>query len=258
MKFITTIMAMFFATTVYATEIEIVNPGSEEGAFRQVLTTLGEKIPNNAFVQANNPVTAYSFIEGSDAPVLTIWSSEWPGDPKLKSPDVNENNLVALMTYETMMCSREFTSLADLNGKEVKIATWGSAPVAKFLGELENATGAKFTVVPFGGSGSTTKGYLAGDADTVFTITTRQSAIEGDAATKCFAFSAKGDLGFRFVDAILTINAEQNFTDDLRVIVDLLSEQQPWQDKFSGTTTYVGGSIKNLGMYKEAVKNFSN
>jgi hypothetical protein len=257
MKFITTLFAMMFATAAVATELEIVNPGSEEGAFRQVLTTVGEKV-EHAFVQANNPVTAYSFIEGSNAPVLTIWSSEWPGDPKLKSPTVDSNNLVALMTYETMMCSRTFSSLEDLAGQEVKIATWGSAPVAKFLGDLENTTGANFTVVPFGGSGSTTKGYLAGDADTVFTITTRQTAIEGDRETNCFAFSAAGDLGFRFVDAIVTVNAEQNVTEDLRVIVDLLSEQQPWQDKFSGTTTYVGGTTKNLAMYEEAIKNFSN
>lgn len=257
MKLITTLFAIMFATTAAATELEIVNPGSEEGAFRQVLTTVGEKV-EHAFVQANNPLTAYSFIEGSDAPVLTIWSSEWPGDPKLKSPDVNENNLVALMTYETMMCSREFTSLADLKGKEIKIATWGSKPVAKFLDELESLTSAKFTVVPFGGSGSTTKGYLAGDADTVFTITTRQTAIEEDPNTTCFAFSEAGDLGFRFVDAIVTVRADQNTTDGLRLIVDLLSGQESWKDKFSGTTTYIGGSNKNLGMYKEAVKNFSN
>jgi len=256
MKFITTIMAILFASTVYAADLEIVNPGSEEGAFRQVLTTLGEKV-DHAFVQANNPVTAYSFIEGSDAPVLTIWSSEWPGDPELKSPLVDESNLVALMTYETMMCSRKFSSLQDLKGKTVKIATWGSEPVAKFLGNLEDATGATFVVVPFGGSGSTTKGYLAGDADTVFTITTRQTAIEEDAKTKCFAFSSNGDLGFRFVDAIVTVRSDKMLTEKLRELIAMLSTEQSWLDKFSGTSTYVGGSTKNIAMYKEAVVNFS-
>ena len=113
-----------------------------------------------------------------------------------------------------------------------------------------------FVVVPFSGSGSTTKGYLGMDANTVFTITTKQNALLEDKATTCYAFSEKGDLGFRFVDAIITVNANQNTTDDLRVIVDLLSEQQPWQDKFSGTSTYIGEGY--LPMFEEAVVNFSN
>jgi len=252
-KFITALTAMFIATSANA-EILIVNPGSEEGAFRQVLTEIGNKI-DHQFVQANNPVTASTYLAKGNA--LTIWSSEWPGDPKMPSVEVSEDTLVALMTYETMMCSREFTTLEDLNGKEVKIATWGSAPVAKFLGNLEQTTGAKFIVVPFGGSGSTTKGYLAGDADTVFTITTRQSAIEEDANTTCFAFSQAGDLGFRFVDAINTVLLDNNTTTELRAIVGNLSMTPEWQDKFSGTTTYVGGTPENLAMFEEAVVNFS-
>lgn len=252
-KFITALTAMFIATSANA-EILIVNPGSEEGAFRQVLTEIGNKI-DHQFVQANNPVTASTYLAKGNA--LTIWSSEWPGDPKMPSVEVNEDTLVALMTYETMMCSREFTTLEDLNGQEVKIATWGSAPVAKFLGNLEQTTGAKFTVVPFGGSGSTTKGYLAGDADTVFTITTRQTAIEEDPNTTCFAFSEAGDLGFRFVDAINTVWLDENTTTELRAIVGNLSMTPEWQDKFSGTRTYIGGTTQNLAMFEEAVENFS-
>lgn len=252
-KFITALTAMFIATSANA-EILIVNPGSEEGAFRQVLTEIGNKI-DHQFVQANNPVTASTYLAKGNA--LTIWSSEWPGDPKMPSVEVSEDTLVALMTYETMMCSREFTTLEDLNGQEVKIATWGSAPVAKFLENLEQTTGATFTVVPFGGSGSTTKGYLAGDADTVFTITTRQTAIEEDANTTCFAFSEAGDLGFRFVDAINTVWVDKNITTELRAIVGNLSMTPEWQDKFSGTRTYIGGTTKNLAMFEEAVENFS-
>lgn len=254
-KLITTIVAMLFATTAYA-EMTIVNPGSEEGAFRQVLTTIGQEVEHD-FVQANNPVTAYSYIDGADDPVLTIWSSEWPGDPDLKSPEINKSNLVALMTYETMMCSRVFDNLNDMAGKDVKIATWGSEPVAKFLTVLGIEKDINFIVVPFGGSGSTTKGYLGGDADTVFTITTRQGAIEEDSATSCIAFSANGDLGFRFVDAIATVNADEVITNNIRDIVTELSTTQEWKDKFSGTVTYIGGTGKNVFMFNSAVVNFS-
>jgi len=252
---ITAITAMFIATAASA-EITIINPGSEEGAFRQVLTTLGDNIEHK-FVQANNPVTAYSYIQDQTAPVLTIWSSEWPGDSKLKSPKIVADNLVALMTYETMMCSRQFTSLDEMKGQTIKIATWGSEPVAKFLNNLGQKLDVTFEVVPFGGSGSTTKGYIAGDADTVFTITTRQGAIKEDGVTKCIAFSAQGDLGFRFVDAIATLNADTATVDDLRSLVTELSSTTEWQDKFSGTVTYVGGTESNIAMFEEAVVNFS-
>jgi len=234
-------------------EMTIVNPGSQEGAFRQVLTTLGEKV-DHKFIQANNPVTASAYMENDN--ILTIWSSEWPGNSDIDSPKITGKNLVALMTYETLMCSREFKSLDSMKGKTVKIATWGSDPVAKFLKNLGKQYKINFVVVPFSGSGSTTKGYLGMDANTVFTITTKQNALLEDKATTCYAFSEKGDLGFRFVDAIITVNANQNTTDDLRVIVDLLSEQQPWQDKFSGTSTYIGEGY--LPMFEEAVVNFSN
>ena len=130
-KLITTLAAIFIATSAHA-EITIVNPGSEEGAFRQVLTTIGQEVEHD-FVQANNPVTAYSYIDNASTPVLTVWSSEWPGDADMQSPAIDADNLVALMTYETMMCSRQFANLDAMAGQDVKIATWGSEPVAKFL-----------------------------------------------------------------------------------------------------------------------------
>jgi len=254
-KLITTLAAIFIATSAHA-EITIVNPGSEEGAFRQVLTTIGQEVEHD-FVQANNPVTAYSYIDNASTPVLTIWSSEWPGDADMQSPAIDADNLVALMTYETMMCSRQFANLDAMAGQDVKIATWGSEPVAKFLTVLGIEKDINFIVVPFGGSGSTTKGYLGGDADTVFTITTRQGAIEQDNATSCIAFSTDGDLGFRFVDAIATVNADKVTTNNIRNIVTELSTTQEWKDKFSGTVTYVGGTGKNVSMFDSAVVNFS-
>jgi hypothetical protein len=247
-KIITTIAAMFVATAAYADKVQIVNAGSEEGAFRQVLSAIADKVEND-FVQANNPVTASTYF--GDKPSLTVWSSEWPGDTSINSPEINEKNLVALMTYETLMCSREFTSLEDMAGKEVKIATWGSKPVARFLATLEEKTGANFVVVPFGGSGST------GDADTVFTITTRQAAIEEDDATKCFAFSANGDLGFRFVDAIATVNAPDKLTGDITKVVSELKETEEWKNNFAGTVTYTDDKEKLNEMFDEAVKNFT-
>ena len=46
-------------------------------------------------------------------------------------------------------------------------------------------------------------------------------------------------------------------TEKLRELIAILSTEQSWLDKFSGTSTYVGGSTKNIAMYKEAVVNFS-
>lgn len=255
-KIITILFATMFATAALADKVQIVNPGSEEGAFRQVLTTVGEKVDND-FVQANNPVTAYTYLNGKN--ILTVWSSEWPGDPEIKSPKITTDNIVALMTYETLMCSREFDSLDSMAGHQVKIATWGSEPVAKFLTQLGSKIGVDFIVVPFGGSGSTTKGYIAGDADTVFTITTRQSALEEDTKTTCFAFSETGELGFRFVDALVTVNADVALTEKLRNIVENQSATDSWKEKFSGTVTYIqsGRDTKLLEMFDEAVTNFS-
>jgi hypothetical protein len=255
MKIITTIFAMVFATASYAQTVNVVNPGSEEGAFRQVLTAISEGT-DYSFIQANNPVTAYTYLEQPNA--VTMWSSEWPGDPELPSPAITEDNLIALMTSETLMCSREYSSFEEMAGNDVKIATWGSEPVAKFLTALSEEHGINFVVVPFDGSGTTTKGYVAGDADTVFTITSRQDAIKADNVTTCFAFSENDDLGFRFVDAIITVNADTALTDELRERVAKLSTQNEWLEMFTGTVTYVGGSREEyLEMFDSAVINFS-
>jgi hypothetical protein len=250
---ITTVAAILIATTATA-EMQIVNPGSEAGAFRQVLSTIGETI-DHTFVQANNPVTAFSYMQGDN--ILTMWSSEWPGDTNLQSPLIDAENLVALMTYETMMCSRTFTSLSDMSGQQVKLATWGSEPVANFLADLGSAHNIDFVVVPFDGSGSTTTGYIAGDADTVFTITSRQAVIQEDSSTRCIAFSSAGDLGFRFVDVITTVNTDVSITAQLRATTATLSKSVEWLDMFKGSTTYVGGTEDNLAIFNEAVLNFS-
>ena len=250
---------MLFSTMAYA-QVQIINPGSQEGVFRQILSTIGDSTAHN-YVQADNPVTAYTYIEGAEGgtePILTIWSSEWPGDDSLKSPKVSKENIVALMTYETLMCSRAYNSLEDMSGKTVKIATWGSEPVAKFLKNLGAKHNVTFEVVPYGGSGSTTKGYIGKDADTVFTITSRQAALEEDTSTKCIAFSEKGDLGFRFLDAIITVNANEAFVNDLRSTVANLSNTAEWNDKFKGSVTYIGnGTNQTIDMFEEAVANFS-
>ena len=84
-KIMLIIMSMLFSTMAYA-QVQIINPGSQEGVFRQILSTIGDTTDHN-FVQADNPVTAYTYIEGAEGgtePILTIWSSEWPGDDSLK------------------------------------------------------------------------------------------------------------------------------------------------------------------------------
>jgi len=254
-KLIAAITTILITATTASAEITIINPGSAQGTFRQVLNTIGETVEHR-FVQANNPVTAYSHMQNDAGPILTMWSSEWPGNSKLISPKITAGNLIALMTYETMICSRHYTSLEDMQGKTVKIATWGSESVSRFLTNLGQRLDISFKIVPFDGSGSTTKGYIAGDANTVFTITTRKSAIEEDSATNCIAFSTKGDLKCRFVDAIITINANKVTVDNFRNIVTELSSITAWQDKFNGSTTRVGGS--NIDIFNEAVINFSN
>jgi|TARA_R110000868_G_scaffold234322_1_gene488017 hypothetical protein len=254
---ITTLLTAILSTAAYAETLNIVNPGSEEGMFRQVLTEFSDSI-DHQFVQANNPVTAATYLENGNA--LTMWSSEWPGNKDITSPVVSDDNIVALMTTETIMCSREFTSFNDMVGKQVKIATWGSNPVAKFLNTLGSNLGIDFIVVPYDGSGSTTKGYIANDADTVFTITTRQPAIEQDTSSTCFAFSAAGDLSFRFVDAVVTVDVDESTITALRSVIAEKSKTENWLEKYKGTSTYVGGAMYDeslLDIYQTAVINFT-
>ena len=64
-------------------------------------------------------------------------------------------------------------------------------------------------------------------------------------------------MGFRFVDAIATVGADSATTENLRGVVEKLSITTSWNDQFSGTATYVGGSASNVAMFEEAVVNFS-
>ena len=63
-KIMLIIMSMLFSTMAYA-QVQIINPGSQEGVFRQILSTIGDSTDHN-FVQADNPVTAYTYIEGAE------------------------------------------------------------------------------------------------------------------------------------------------------------------------------------------------
>lgn len=255
---ITALFAIVVATsTAHAEKIKIVNPGSEEGALRLVLTKIGENLDHD-FVQANNPVTAYTHLESKN--VLTVWSSEWPGNPDLKSPTIDASNLVALMSYNTLMCSRQFKSLDEMAGTTVKIATWGSKPAAKFLSKFGKEHNINFVVVPYDGSGSTVKGYIGRDADTIFTISSKQKSIVEDSGTTCFAFSEKGDIGFKFVDAIITVNADPAQTQSIRDVVENISASPQWNDAFTGSSTVVSNkenSSSLLETYSAAIENFA-
>lgn len=245
-----------FATTASA-EMSFVNAGSEEGVFKQVLDIIGTEV-EHTFVQASTPINAATYF--SDTPAFTVWSSEWPSNPEFNSPAITDANLVALLTYDTLMCSREFTSIDTMSGSTVKVATWGSVAADKFLEKFGNEHNIDFVVVPYDGSGATAKGYIAGDADTVFTITSKQAAIEEDTATNCFAFSAAGDLDFKFVDAMVTVNADTVQTDQLRMVVTDVSSTPEWTDTFSGSVTYVanGNNVTDLLLvYDTAVENFA-
>lgn len=223
-----------FASAGYA-ENNIVNTGSESGGFNTVLSMIADNMNTNV-IQAGNPVIAASHFEKPN--VLTMWSTEWPGDTSLPKPDINGNTIVALQTYETIMCSRQFTSLADMDGMNVKVATWGDSPsVDKFLTNFGKANNVKFNIVPYEGSGGTTRGYLGGDADTIFTIQTRQAKVETDGT--CFAFSAEGDLDFAFIDVILSVNASSQAVTNYRNTVSELAKTEAWKTTFDGTVTYI-------------------
>lgn len=254
-RLIITFFTLFFTSAAVAEPLQFVNAGSEQGAFRQILTDIGETI-EHYFVQASNPVVASKHLQKGNS--LTIWSSEWPGNKEIDSPKIDQSNIAALMTYETVMCSREFSSFEEMKGKDVKIATWGSKPVATFLEQLGQQIDVNFVVVPYDGSGSTTRGYLGNDASTVFTITSRETALIEDNKTKCFAYSGKGDLKFRFVDAIITVGTDNSVTQKINSLITELSSTVGWADKYSGSTVYTKDSEEMLIIFNEAVKNFSN
>ena len=230
-RYIITLLMLLWSHTAFAGQTPIVNAGSDSGAFHQVLTMVGQKIDHN-FVQAGNPIMAEKhFAKGN---VLTMWSTEWPGDESMPSVVMDKNTIVAVQAYETILCSRKYNSIEEMSGQTVKIATWGDSPVIKkFLDGL----GIDFVIVPYGGSGDTVRGYLGKDADTIFTIQTKQSKVEADG--NCFAFSANGDLDFAFVDVLLAVNAENGAVEEFRNIVLELSNTEAWQTAFEGTATYV-------------------
>lgn len=222
-------------TAPIANATTIVNTGSDSGGFKAVLDMVGTKI-NHDFVQAGNPVVASTYFDGGD--VLTMWSTEWPGDSEMPTVAIDDSTIVALQTYETVMCSRTFNSIDDMAGQTVKIATWGGVnAVTKFLNELGEVNNVNFEIVPYDGSGGTTRGYLANDADTIFTIQTRQGKIEADG--NCFAFSANGDLDFAFVDMLLAVNASEAVVWQARAAVAELMTTAEWLSAFEGTETYV-------------------
>lgn len=252
-KLIIAIAAAFISTNAMA--LDIINPGSETGVFRQILTSIGEQVPHT-FIQASNPMTAALYLNSD--PVLTIWSSEWPGDPATAAgPTLTADDFVALMTYETVICSREFNSIADMSGKDVAVASWGSASVAEYLAEFGAANNINFTVIPYDGSGATTAGYVGRDADTIFTIESRKPAILEDGSA-CIAASADGTLSYRFVDAIVTQNVDAETTSALKSILTDLSSTEEWATAYAGSTLYIDTSgQEQLDMFNAAVISFT-
>ena len=218
-----------------AAETTIVNTGSDSGGFNTVLSMIAEQV-DSSYVQAGNPVIASSYFDRGN--VLTMWSTEWPGNSEMPSVELNKDTIVGLQVYETILCSREYSSMDAMRGQDIKVATWGDSPaVSKFIDQLADSLESTMTIVPYDGSGSTTRGYLGGDADTIFTIQTRQSKVETDGT--CFAFSADGDLDFAFVDVILSVNADANTVSNLRNVVTEISASEAWTTSFEGTETYI-------------------
>ena len=235
-KYIITFLMILFTNTSFAGSTTVVNAGSDSGAFHQILTMISEKLDNANVIQANNPVVAGTHFDKGN--VLTMWSTEWPGDKTLPSVIMDKNTIVGVTAYETILCSRVYKSLSDMSGKNIKIATWGKSPaVEKFMSDLSKSNNFTFEIVPYDGSGATTRGYLGKDADTIFTIQTKQTKVEADG--NCFAFSSKGDLQFAFVDVILAVNPKNGALEEFRKAVSELSMTEAWQTAFAGSATYV-------------------
>lgn len=232
--FLSLATAVAFTVSAHA-ETTIVNTGSDSGGFNAVLSMIGENVEHD-YVQAGNPVVASTYFDRKN--VLTMWSTEWPGNSEMPDVELSADTIVGLQVYETILCSRKYTSMDEMRGQDIKIATWGdSLPVSKFIANLATDLESDITIVPYEGSGGTTRGYLGGDADTIFTIQTRQSKVEADGT--CFAFSAEGDLDFAFVDVILSVNADNDTISNLRNIVTKISGSEAWSTSFEGTKTYV-------------------
>ena len=255
---ITLVMLLLLPFTAFAKDITtIINAGSDSGAYKTVLIMSGDKIDHN-FIQANNPIIASKYFNKKN--IITMWSTEWPGDESMPSVIMDENTIVAVQAYETILCSRTYTSVNEMSGLTIKIATWGDSPVVKrFLDNYGTANNITFEIIPYGGSGDTVRGYLGKDADTIFTIQTKQSKVEADG--NCFAFSANNDLEFAFVDVILSVNAENGAVKEYRQIVSKLSTTEAWQTAFAGTATYVldnGNKSSLVNKVKVAIELNSN
>ena len=151
-KYIIILLMLLWSHTALAGQTTIVNAGSDSGAYHQVLTMVGQKIDHN-FIQANNPIVASKHFDKGN--VLTMWSTEWPGDESMPSIEMDMHSIVAVQAYETILCSRKYNSMDEMSGKTIKIATWGDSPVVKkFLDSL----GINFEIVPYGGSVDTVRG----------------------------------------------------------------------------------------------------
>ena len=259
-KLIISVILMFATLSVSAGLAEtftIINTGSKTGGFNAMLTMLGKTINHN-YVQAGNPIVGASYFD-KEVNVITAWSTEWPGNnPQIPRIKVNEDNIVALTVYETVLCSRKFKAIDSLKGS-VKIGTWGDSPaVAKFIKSLGKKLGIKYTIVPYGGSGDIARGFLGKDVDTVFVTQSKQSKIEKDG--KCIAFSSKGELDYAFVDAILLINGELGNKIEARKAMLYTINTVEWQTTQAGSVVYVPNGTNDtelLNKYNNAVK-FNN
>lgn len=230
------LLAMSTITSAFA-GTTVVNTGSDSGGFHAVLSFINDEL-NGDYVQAGNPVVANSYFDKGN--VITMWSTEWPGNSEIPSVKIDGDTIIGLQVYETILCSREFSSMNDMKGKDIKIATWGESPaVAKFIKGMAKDLNANLKIVPYDGSGSTTRGYLGGDADTIFTIQTKQSKVEADGT--CFATSQSGELDFSFVDVILSVNASTDSVSQYRQALWSVSQSSEWKSSFEGTETYVIG-----------------
>jgi len=236
-KYVSALAALLMiSSATFAKDVTtIVNSGSNNGSYMTVLTMIGNEIDHN-FIQANNPVIANMHFLNKN--VLTMWSTEWPGDDSLPSVVMDANTIIAVLAYETILCSRTYTSLEEMSGQTIKIATWGDSPaIAKFIDGLGTANDVNFKIIPYGGSGDIVRGYLGKDADTIFTIQTKQAKVEVDGI--CFAFSANGDLDFAFIDVILSVNADEAAVNEYRQVVSDLAQTEAWEAAFAGTLTQV-------------------
>lgn len=255
-KLISLAVALAISSSVFAgTKLNVVNPASADGGTRQVLAAVSDGFETE-LTQAGNPVNASSMLATTNT--LTVWSSEWPGNAKIKSPAVTSDNTIGVILYETAMCSREFTSLAEMRGKTVKIATWGHVHASKFLKTFGAQHNVNFTIVPYSGSGAIAMGYIGGDANTTFLTESKASTVNKDGKTTCFVSSLKNQIDFRFVDAIIALNTDATVTNELRASLAKQSASASWKEKLYGTRTFVGGGVDNLKYYFDSVKHLTD